>query len=162
MKRSCKLALCLVVLLAAAACQPIQPQTTDAATVPAASLTATPAEVAAQKIKKGSREELSLTLRKTPDILASLATVKPRPFIVAFAAETQSVEDNAREKLQRKGADLIVANDVSDKSIGFDAEQNEVLIIDRDGGTMRAESSDASAAIGLNELSLCQASLRSR
>jgi len=97
----------------------------------------TPAEVSAQKIKKNDRDEMSLTLRKTPDILASLASVKPRPFIVAFAAETQSVEDNAREKLQRKDADLIVANDVSDRSIGFDAEQNEVLIIARDGTTTR-------------------------
>lgn len=106
-----------------------------------------PAEVSAQKIKKSNREELSLTLKRTPDILASLASVKPRPFIVAFAAETQSVEDNAREKLQRKGADLIVANDVSDLSIGFDADQNEVLIIGRDGSTTRiAKSSKAVVA----------------
>ena len=67
--------------------------------------------------------------------------MKPRPFIVAFAAETQSVEENAREKLQRKGADLIVANDVSDGSIGFDSDQNEVLIIGRDGSTTRIEKS---------------------
>jgi phosphopantothenoylcysteine decarboxylase/phosphopantothenate--cysteine ligase len=97
----------------------------------------TPAVVAAEKIKKSGRDEMSLTLRKTPDILAALATVRPRPFIVAFAAETQSVEDNAREKLQSKDADLIVANDVSDRSIGFDADQNEVLIIARDGSTTR-------------------------
>ena len=97
-----------------------------------------PASVAPQKIKKSSdSSELTLTLRKNPDILADVARLDPRPFIVAFAAETNAVEENAREKLQRKGADLIVANDVADASIGFDSEQNEVLVIARDGSTTR-------------------------
>ena len=97
----------------------------------------TPASSASQKIKKSESDALTLTLQKSPDILASIAAVKPRPFIVAFAAETESVEKNAREKLQRKKADLIVANDVSDASIGFDSDQNEVLVISRDGNTTR-------------------------
>ena len=63
--------------------------------------------------------------------------MKPRPFVVAFAAETNSVESNARAKLEKKNADLIVANDVSDESIGFDSDQNEVLVIARDGSTTR-------------------------
>jgi phosphopantothenoylcysteine decarboxylase / phosphopantothenate---cysteine ligase len=97
-----------------------------------------PVTVADQKIKKSAdRDEMSLTLKKNPDILAALAKVQPRPFIVAFAAETNSVETNAREKLQRKDADLIVANDVSDSAIGFDSEENEVLIIGRDGQSSR-------------------------
>jgi phosphopantothenoylcysteine decarboxylase / phosphopantothenate---cysteine ligase len=105
-----------------------------------------PAEVADQKIKKreGS-DELTITLRKNPDILADVARVTPRPFIVAFAAETDSVEANAREKLQRKGADLIVANDVADTTIGFDSEQNEVLVIARDGALTRIAKSSKSA-----------------
>ena len=94
-----------------------------------------PVSPAADKIKKNDRDELTLTLKKTPDILQSLAGVKPRPFVVAFAAETNSVEQNAKEKLERKNADLIVANDVSDASIGFDSDQNEVLVIARDGST---------------------------
>ncbi|HSP17814.1 MAG TPA: bifunctional phosphopantothenoylcysteine decarboxylase/phosphopantothenate--cysteine ligase CoaBC [Thermoanaerobaculia bacterium] len=98
-----------------------------------------PAEPTPRKIKKESRDELTLTLKKTPDILGSLASVKPRPFVVAFAAETESVEKNAKEKLQRKQADLIVANDVSDASIGFDSDQNQVLVISRDGATVRLE-----------------------
>jgi phosphopantothenoylcysteine decarboxylase / phosphopantothenate---cysteine ligase len=93
--------------------------------------------VAPQKIKKGDSSTLTLTLEKNPDILADVARLDPRPFIVAFAAETNAVEENAREKLQRKGADLIVANDVADPSIGFDSEQNEVLVIGRDGSTTR-------------------------
>jgi phosphopantothenoylcysteine decarboxylase/phosphopantothenate--cysteine ligase len=99
-----------------------------------------PAEVADRKIKKEANgDSLTLTLRKNRDILADLGRQSPRPFIVAFAAETDSVEANAREKLQRKGADLIVANDVSDRAIGFDSDQNEVLVIDRDGALTRIE-----------------------
>jgi len=92
------------------------------------------AAVAGQKIKKSEgSDELTLTLRKNPDILADVARLNPRPFIVAFAAETTSVAQHAREKLERKGADLIVANDVADTTIGFDSDQNEVLILGRDG-----------------------------
>jgi phosphopantothenoylcysteine decarboxylase / phosphopantothenate---cysteine ligase len=96
-----------------------------------------PAQVAEQKIKKGAADEITMTLRKTPDILLEITAAKPRPFVVAFAAETDAVESNAREKLARKNADLIVANDVSDRSIGFDSEQNEVTVIARDGSTTK-------------------------
>jgi phosphopantothenoylcysteine decarboxylase/phosphopantothenate--cysteine ligase len=96
------------------------------------------ATIADRKIKKSEHgEELTLTLRRNPDILSDVARLTPRPFIVAFAAETDSVEENAREKLHRKGADLIVANDVADKTIGFDSDQNEVLVIARDGSLTR-------------------------
>ncbi|HEX6159839.1 MAG TPA: bifunctional phosphopantothenoylcysteine decarboxylase/phosphopantothenate--cysteine ligase CoaBC [Thermoanaerobaculia bacterium] len=107
-----------------------------------------PAVVADRKIKKkADADELTITLRKNPDILAAVNDVTPRPFIVAFAAETDAVEENAREKLQRKGADLIVANDVGDRTIGFDVDQNEVLVIGRDGVTTRiARSSKATVA----------------
>ena len=98
----------------------------------------TPVEVADRKIKKQPGvDELSLQLKKTPDILGELGASSPRPFIVAFAAETDSVEAHAREKLTRKNADLIVANDVADSAIGFDSEQNEVLVIARDGSVTR-------------------------
>ena len=97
----------------------------------------TPAATATRKIKKEQGSELTLSLQKNPDILESVAGATPRPFIVAFAAETEAVEANAREKLRRKNADLIVANDVSDASIGFDSDDNEVLVIARDGATTR-------------------------
>ncbi|MEA2572154.1 MAG: phosphopantothenoylcysteine decarboxylase / phosphopantothenate---cysteine ligase [Acidobacteriota bacterium] len=97
----------------------------------------TPVEVSDRKIKKGDRDELTLTLKKTPDILAAIGERSPRPFVVAFAAETDAVESNARTKLLKKNADLIVANDVADKTIGFDSEQNEVLVLARDGSTTR-------------------------
>jgi phosphopantothenoylcysteine decarboxylase/phosphopantothenate--cysteine ligase len=101
-----------------------------------------PRQVADRKIKKErGRDELTLNLGKTPDILEALARVKPRPFVVAFAAETNDVAENAKKKLQSKSADLIVANDVSDSSIGFDSDQNEVLIIARDGKSVRIAKS---------------------
>jgi phosphopantothenoylcysteine decarboxylase / phosphopantothenate---cysteine ligase len=97
-----------------------------------------PVEVAERKIKKrDDSDTLTITLRKNPDILADVARLSPRPFVVAFAAETDMVEQNARIKLQKKGADLIVANDVADATIGFDSNENEVLIIGSDGETTR-------------------------
>jgi phosphopantothenoylcysteine decarboxylase / phosphopantothenate---cysteine ligase len=99
-----------------------------------------PAEAAKSKIKKEtSGDALTLTLQKTPDILAEIAEKSPRPFVVAFAAETDSLEQNAREKLLRKNVDLIVANDVADASIGFDSDQNEVLVIGREGDAVKIE-----------------------
>ena len=98
-----------------------------------------PVESAPQKIKKDASDELTLTFRKNPDILSAITAASPRPFVVAFAAETQNVESNAREKLLRKNADLVVANDVADASIGFDSDQNEVIVVGRDGSTTRLE-----------------------
>jgi phosphopantothenoylcysteine decarboxylase/phosphopantothenate--cysteine ligase len=97
----------------------------------------TPVSVADSKIKK--RDEMTLTLQKAPDILAEIGASSPRPFIVAFAAETDDLESNAREKLVRKNADLIVANDVADASIGFDSDQNAVTVIARDGSSTKIE-----------------------
>jgi phosphopantothenoylcysteine decarboxylase/phosphopantothenate--cysteine ligase len=97
-----------------------------------------PVSVADQKIKKvEGRDELVLTLHKNRDILAAVGAAQPKKFIVAFAAETDAVESNAREKMLRKNADLIVANDVSDPSIGFDSDQNAVTILAREGEDVR-------------------------
>jgi len=57
--------------------------------------------------------------------------MKYRPYMVGFAAETEDLLKNARKKLEKKKIDLIIANDVSDKSIGFDSEENEVTLITR-------------------------------
>ncbi|HVS33191.1 MAG TPA: bifunctional phosphopantothenoylcysteine decarboxylase/phosphopantothenate--cysteine ligase CoaBC [Thermoanaerobaculia bacterium] len=97
------------------------------------------ATVAGSKIKKGDRDGMTVELKRNPDILASLASLSPRPFVVAFAAETEAVEENARQKLEKKSADLIVANNVGDQSIGFDSDENEVLIIARDGAATRVD-----------------------
>jgi len=89
----------------------------------------TPAVVADQKIKK-SGDQLTLTLEKTKDILGSTREVMNfTGTLVGFAAETENVEDNARDKCQRKGCDLVIANDVSRTDIGFDSQENEVLLV---------------------------------
>jgi len=88
-----------------------------------------PASVPEQKIKKNT-ESLSLELIKNPDILGSARNkFHYTGALIGFAAETENLETNAREKLQRKGCDLIVANDVSRKDIGFDTQENEVLLV---------------------------------
>ncbi len=90
-------------------------------------------ETNAGKIK--SRQEgLSLELEATPDILKEVAARKSDQFVVGFAAETHEVKRRAREKLEAKRIDLIVANDVSQKGIGFEAEDNQVTLLDRWGG----------------------------
>jgi phosphopantothenoylcysteine decarboxylase/phosphopantothenate--cysteine ligase len=82
---------------------------------------------------KGKRE-LTLELVPNPDILAEVVARKTGAVIVGFAAETHDVARNARAKLEDKGVDLLVANDVSQPGIGFDADDNEVLLVDRWGG----------------------------
>ena len=88
---------------------------------------------AAAKIK--GKRDLTLELTPNPDILAEVAGRRTGAFIVGFAAETHDVAANARAKLESKGIDLLVANDVSQQGIGFDADENEVLLLDRWGGT---------------------------
>ncbi len=88
----------------------------------------------AAPVKIKGKRDLTLELTPNPDILAEVAARHTGAFIVGFAAETNDVAANAREKLERKGIDLLVANDVSQKGIGFDADENEVLLLDRWGG----------------------------
>ncbi|HEY9034774.1 MAG TPA: bifunctional phosphopantothenoylcysteine decarboxylase/phosphopantothenate--cysteine ligase CoaBC [Pseudomonadales bacterium] len=89
-----------------------------------------PAEVAAGKIKK-SADQLQLSLVKNPDIVASVAALPQRPFVVGFAAETEQLLAHAGDKLQRKNLDMIIANDVSDSRIGFNSDHNAVTVISR-------------------------------
>lgn len=87
-----------------------------------------PRTVAAQKIKK-SRDTLVIELEPNADIVATVAALGSRPFVVGFAAETENLLDNARSKLLRKGLDLVIANDVSDTEIGFGSDDNQVVLI---------------------------------
>ena len=91
----------------------------------------------ATKIKSGGKDEgLTLSLVANPDILKELAQRKGGAFLVGFAAETNDVRKHAADKLRTKGVDLLVVNDVSQQGIGFDAEDNQVLLLDRWGGTL--------------------------
>ncbi|MCL6661371.1 MULTISPECIES: bifunctional phosphopantothenoylcysteine decarboxylase/phosphopantothenate--cysteine ligase CoaBC [Paenibacillus] len=91
-----------------------------------------PKEVYTEKIKKKG-DTLSLELVKNIDILETLGKEKTHQFLIGFAAETQSVEMYAREKLERKNCDLIVANDVTRTGAGFGTDTNAVHIYDREG-----------------------------
>ncbi len=89
-----------------------------------------PAHPSGQKIKKTS-ERLQLEMERTLDVLASVAARPNRPFVVGFAAETESVEHNARAKLVRKNLDMIAANEVSHTK-GFDCEDNHLIVLWRE------------------------------
>jgi phosphopantothenoylcysteine decarboxylase/phosphopantothenate--cysteine ligase len=84
------------------------------------------------KIKRGDGR-FTLELEPTPDILAELGRGKGSRVLVGFAAETDRVAENARGKLSRKGADMIVANDVTQEGAGFDTDTNIVTLYLRDG-----------------------------
>ena len=83
-------------------------------------------EAAPQKMKKKD-SELLLRLEKTPDILAEVAALPHAPFTVGFAAETENLDDNAKQKLKSKNLDMIAANRVGD-GLGFDAEENALEV----------------------------------
>ncbi|HEY3581595.1 MAG TPA: bifunctional phosphopantothenoylcysteine decarboxylase/phosphopantothenate--cysteine ligase CoaBC [Pyrinomonadaceae bacterium] len=88
-----------------------------------------PAQRAAQKIKK-SEESVMLTLERTPDVLANVAAARTNGLlVVGFAAETENVIANAREKLRSKKLDAIVANDVTREGSGFDSRTNAITIL---------------------------------
>tara|TARA_R110001599_G_scaffold353459_1_gene592649 strand:- start:363738 stop:364955 length:1218 start_codon:yes stop_codon:yes gene_type:complete len=91
-----------------------------------------PAAIEQQKIKKGP-EQITLQLVRNPDIVATVAASEYRPFTVGFAAETNDLLAHARSKLSRKRLNMIVANDVSDNSIGFNSDNNEATVLWPDG-----------------------------
>jgi phosphopantothenoylcysteine decarboxylase / phosphopantothenate---cysteine ligase len=91
-----------------------------------------PAQRAEQKIKKSS-ESITLTLERTPDVLSQVAASRANGMlVVGFAAETENVLENAKEKLRSKKLDAIVANDVSRTDAGFDSSTNAITIITAD------------------------------
>tara|TARA_R110001592_G_scaffold295763_1_gene566079 strand:- start:16233 stop:17540 length:1308 start_codon:yes stop_codon:yes gene_type:complete len=93
-----------------------------------------PCNVSVQKIKKDKQDsnELVIRLEENPDIVASVTNRKNKPFTVGFAAETQNVQEYAKDKLLRKNLDMIVANDVSKPGQGFNSEFNQVTLISPD------------------------------
>jgi len=90
----------------------------------------------ATKIKSKKDEGLTLELVPNPDILKEIAERRGSRFIVGFAAETDDVRAHAAAKLRAKGVDLLVVNDVSRTGIGFEADDNQVVLLDRWGGAL--------------------------
>ena len=92
-----------------------------------------------QKMKKTSNDELTLELVKNPDILKSLCEKKTHQCVVGFCAESENLLQNAQEKIQKKGCDFLVANDISRQDIGFSSDDNEVTILDKSGMVKKLE-----------------------
>lgn len=111
-----------------------------------------PEHPSGQKLKKRGETHMSLPLLATPDILAGVAARAARPFVVGFAAETERVEQHAREKLERKNLDMICANEVGHCKV-FDCEDNSLLVLTRSGERlMLPQASKARLAARLVEL----------
>jgi phosphopantothenoylcysteine decarboxylase/phosphopantothenate--cysteine ligase len=106
--------------------------TVDAVIKTAAVADFRPQLAAAGKIKKEAAA-LSIPLERNPDILAELGQQKTQQVLVGFAAETQELLNNARQKVQSKHLDLIVVNDVSNPTLGFASDENRVSILDASG-----------------------------
>ena len=92
-----------------------------------------PVTIAANKLKKTTNDSMTIELVKNPDIIAAVAALQPKPFTVAFAAESENLLAYARTKLQHKNLDLIIANNIATEGIGFDSDDNAVTLIDHNG-----------------------------
>ena len=88
-----------------------------------------PSKYSDTKIKKENLDNLEINLEKNHDILSEVAEQFSSAYIVGFAAETSNVNSNAKKKLDSKNLNMIISNDVSDTSIGFDSDENEVHVI---------------------------------
>ncbi len=95
-----------------------------------------PSRTSPEKTKKADMPQ-TLDLVMNPDILAELGRRKTRQVLVGFAAETLQVEAEALRKLREKNCDLMAANDVSREGLGFDSEDNELLLVEVSGRTTR-------------------------
>ncbi len=110
-----------------------------------------PDSVVDQKIKK-TNDKLTLTFIKNPDILADVANQQQPPFTVGFAAETQNVSVYAKDKLARKKLDMIAANDVSNKQIGFNSDQNALTVFWKNGEQILSVADKEQLAVQLVQL----------
>ncbi|HKY89669.1 MAG TPA: phosphopantothenoylcysteine decarboxylase, partial [Nevskiaceae bacterium] len=108
------------------------------------------ADVAGEKIKKKDAS-LSLSLTRNPDILQSVRAAHPSLFIVGFAAETEKLEQHAREKLTKKKLDLIAANWVG-KGRAFDRDDNQLTVFWKDGSSEIVHGSKERVARDLADL----------
>ena len=99
-------------------------------------------EYSQKKIKKGEEDTITLELVKNPDILAQLCNKRDtsqlniqasKPLIIGFCAESENLIENAKAKIDKKGCDYLIANDISRKDIGFNSDENEVTILDKNG-----------------------------
>ena len=117
---------------------------TDALIMAAAVADFRPARTSGSKIKKSGAEALTIETRRTTDILATVAKQRAETgspcVVVGFAAESDDLATNAEEKLDRKGMDLVVANDITAQDAGFAGDTNRVLIIESGGARQQLDT----------------------
>lgn len=109
-----------------------------------------PPQALAQKLKK-TGDSLRLDLVRAPDIIATVAARSRRPFVVGFAAETERVEQHAREKLQKKNLDMIAANLVGE-GLAFDCDDNALIVLWPEGSRTLERASKPEISRGLIRL----------
>lgn len=97
-------------------------------------------EIAEIKMKKTSADEISIELVKNPDILKEISAKKTsKQLVIGFCAESEKVLEFAKEKIQKKGCDYLIANDISRSDIGFSSDYNEVFVIDKESNVEKIE-----------------------
>ncbi|WP_445372482.1 bifunctional phosphopantothenoylcysteine decarboxylase/phosphopantothenate--cysteine ligase CoaBC [Methylomonas sp. HW2-6] len=109
-------------------------------------------QVAGRKLKKGEAEDSVIELEKNPDIVAAVARLLPKPWVVGFAAETDDLENYALGKLHSKNLDMIAANWVGRAEGGFDSERNALQVFWRDGRKTLEMADKTSLAVQLLQL----------
>lgn len=97
-------------------------------------------EISDIKMKKTSEDEMSIDLVKNPDILAEVSKMRRKnQLVVGFCAESENLLENAKEKINKKGCDFLVANDISRSDIGFSSDYNEVYVLNKSGEVQKIE-----------------------
>jgi phosphopantothenoylcysteine decarboxylase / phosphopantothenate---cysteine ligase len=109
-------------------------------------------EPATQKLKKTAASTITLTLERTPDVLAQVASRPKPPFTVGFSAETENLEKNALDKLVRKSLDMIVANEVGWPGVGFESDENALSVFWKGGKRELSRALKAQLARDLVEI----------
>jgi phosphopantothenoylcysteine decarboxylase/phosphopantothenate--cysteine ligase len=103
---------------------------------------------ARHKVKRGG-QAVTLELEPTPDVLAAVTALRPRPFTVGFAAETEDLERNAQHKRMSKSLDMIAANWVGRPGSGFDGDDNELTVYWEGGWRLLSQDTKSRVARGL-------------
>lgn len=128
----------------------------DALIMAAAVSDFTPAAAVEAKIRRGGKDRISLELVSTSDILGAVRGQNGDVFMIGFAATHGDPVPDAREKLRKKGADIIVGNDISQAGIGFDSEENEVCVVGRGGVEFIPRASKDEVARSILDASLME------
>lgn len=115
-------------------------QTCDIAIMTAAVADFRAKEISTTKLKKGEENSITIELVKNPDILKEISDKKTKKqMVVGFCAESENLLKNAQSKIEKKGCDYLIANDISRKDIGFSSEYNEVHILNKNGNIKKLE-----------------------